>query len=85
MRTSTENEQQSPSDAEEGFCLADTLVDLNDEELARMAEEHAQADASSSALEGIPLDKEWLKVGLLESYRKLRAERRDAQLSSRPA
>ena len=55
--------------------MADTLTDLTDEELARMAEEHAEADVSSSALEGIPLDKERLRAGLLASYQKMRAER----------
>ena len=78
MRTSTENDQQPAADDEESFCLADTLTDLTDEELARMAEEHAEADVSSSALEGIPLDKERLRVGLLASYQKMRAERRTA-------
>ena len=39
-----------------------------------MAEEHAGADVSSSAYEGIPLDKGKFKAGLIESYRKLRAE-----------
>jgi hypothetical protein len=75
VRTSTENDRQPDDEEEESFCLADTLTDLSDEELARMAEEHAEADVSSSALEGIPLDKERLKAGLLASYQRMRAER----------
>ena len=74
MKTSTENDHQ-PADEEDRFSLAETLKEISDEELARMAEEHAEADVSSSALEGIPLDKERLKAGLLASYQKMRAER----------
>lgn len=79
MRTSRKKDRQAADDTDDDFCLADTLTDLNDEELARMAEEHAQADVSSSAYEGIPLDKERLKAGLLASYRQMRAERAAAQ------
>lgn len=79
MRTSTENDHQPDDDQEESFCLADTLTDLTDAELERMAEEHAEADVSSSALEGIPLDKARLKAGLLASYQQMRAERQTAR------
>ena len=75
MRTSTENDQQPAADDADGFCLADTLADLTDAELEQMAEEHAQGDVSSNALEGIPLDKARMKAGLLASYQKMRAER----------
>ena len=57
------------------FCLADSLAHLTDEELDQLADEEAQAEVTSSAYEGIPLDKEFIKAGLIESYRKLRAER----------
>ena len=58
--------------------MADTLADLTHEELARMAEEHAEAEISSSALEGIPLDKERLKAGLLATYQQMHTERQTA-------
>ncbi len=59
----------------DNFCLANSPVYLNDEELDRLADEEAQAEVTSSAYEGIPLDKAFIKAGLIESYRKLRAER----------
>ncbi len=74
MRTSTKKNRQATTNEDDDFCLADTLALMNDEELERMAEEDAQSDVSSSAYEGIPLDKATLKAGLIESYRKLRAE-----------
>ena len=63
-----------PDDEADDFCLADGLVDAGDQEIERMAEEDAEADVASSAYEGIPLDKEELRIGLIESYKKLRAE-----------
>lgn len=60
--------------ADDDCCLADVLVSMSDQELERMAEADARAEVSSSAYEGIPLDGEALKAGLLESYKKLRAE-----------
>ena len=73
MRKGVESRRQ-PDDEDDDFCLADGLVDASDQEIERMAEEDAEADVASSAYEGIPLDKEALRIGLIESYKKLRAE-----------
>ena len=70
MSKGVESHRQ-PDDEDDDFCLADGLVDASDEVIERMAEE---ADVASSAYEGIPLDKEALRIGLIESYKKLRAE-----------
>ena len=78
MRTSVETSGEpvlSKLEKQDDFCLADSLVQLSDDELDRLADEEAQAEVTSSAYEGIPLDKEFIKAGLIESYRKLRAER----------
>lgn len=78
MRTSADTSSQSMApglEKPDDFCLADSLVHLSDDELDRLADEEAQAEVTSSAYEGIPLDKEFIKTGLIESYRKLRAER----------
>lgn len=61
-------------DEDDDFCLADGLVDASDEEIEQIAEREAENEVSSSAYEGIPLDKEALRIGLIESYKKLRAE-----------
>lgn len=74
MRTSTKKDRQPAALRYDDFCLADVLVDMSDEEIERMAGEHAATDVSSSAYEGIPLDEARLKAGLIESYKKLRAE-----------
>ena len=76
METSAENDEYQPASAEDSaFCLADTLTDLSDAELERVCEVEAQNEVDSSAYEGIPLEKEALKAGLLVAYKKLRDER----------
>ena len=72
--TSTKKDQPAAFDEDDDFCLADRLVDASDEEIEQMAEQDAEADVASSAYEGIPLDKEALRIGLIESYKKLRGE-----------
>lgn len=80
METSAENDEfQPPSAEDETFCLADTLTDLTAAELERVCDAEAQNEVDSSAYEGIPLDKAALKAGLLESYKKVRAERQTAR------
>ena len=61
-------------DEDDDFCLADGLVDASDEEIEQMAERDAENEVSSSAYEGIPLDKVRLRAGLIECYKKVRAE-----------
>ena len=75
MGASTKKDRQAADKKDEDFRLADALTLRSDEELEQMAEEHAQADVSSSAYEGIPLDKAALKAGLLAAYKQVRAER----------
>ena len=80
MDTSAEHDEYQPASAEEeAFSLVDTLTDLSDADLERMCEREAQSEVDSSAYEGIPLDKAAMKAGLLDSYRKLRAERQTAR------
>ena len=75
VRTSTRKDRRPTDDQDDDFCLADTLVNASDEELERMAETDAQNEVTSSAYEGIPLDKAALKAGLLAAYKQVRAER----------
>ncbi len=76
VETSTENDEYQPASAEEtAFSLADTLADLDDTQLEQMCEALAQNEVASSAYEGVPLDKDSLKAGLLESYKRVRDER----------
>ena len=80
MKTRGESDEYQPaSTADHAFCLADTLVHLSDAELERVCDAEAQNEVDSSAYEGIPLDKEALKTGLLASYKRLRSE-----LAARP-
>ena len=74
MSKGVESHRQPAEDEDGDFCLADTLVNMSDAEIEQMAEEDARADVTSSAYEGIPLDKAALRIGLIESYKKLRAE-----------
>ena len=55
------------------FTLAERYAQLSADELERYIEEEAEAEVSSSAYEGIPLDKERIKAGLRELYQSLRA------------
>ena len=73
--TRTKKGRRAAADEDDDFCLADTLVDASDEELERMAEADAQNEVTSSAYEGIPLDKAALKTGLRAAYKRIRAER----------
>ena len=73
--TSTRKDRRSTADQNDDFCLADGLADASDEELERMAEADAQNEVTSSAYEGIPLDKAALRTGLLAAYKQVRAER----------
>ena len=76
MKTSAESDEYQPASAEDNaFCLADTLVGASDADLEKVCEALAQNEVDSSAYEGIPMDKEALKTGLLESYKKVRDER----------
>ena len=79
VETNTESGASSVSDeSKEGlynFSLAERYAELSDDELERRADEEADAEAASSAYEGIPLDKERIKAGLLETYRNLRTEK----------
>jgi spore germination protein YaaH len=56
------------------FTLAERYVLLSEEELERYIDQEAEAEVSSSAYEGIPLDKERIKAGLRELYRELRVQ-----------
>ena len=74
VETSTESDEYQPASAKDkAFSLADTLV----------CEKLAQNEVDSSAYEGIPLDKESLKAGLLVSYKKVRDERVSSKAASR--
>ena len=76
VETSTENDEYQPASAEDtAFSLADTLTGLDDAQLEQVCEALAQNEVASSAYEGIPLDKDSLKAGLLESYKRVRDER----------
>ncbi len=76
MKASTENDEYQPASAEDkAFCSADTLTNLSDAELEKLCDSLAQNEVDSSAYEGIPLDKEALKAGLLVGYKKVRDER----------
>ena len=64
------------------FTLAERYARLSEEELESYVDKEAEAEVSSSAYEGIPLDKERIKAGLLETYRALIAQQRvDEDLS----
>lgn len=77
METNTESDASSASDEASDvlydFSLVERYAQLSDDELERRADEEASAEAASSAYEGIPLNKERIKAGLLETYRSLRA------------
>ena len=55
------------------FTLAERYAQLSVDELERYIEAEAEAEVSSSAYEGIPLDKERIKAGLRELYQSVRA------------
>ena len=75
VETSTESDEYQPASAEDNaFSLADTLTDLDDAQLEQVCEQLAQNEVASSAYEGIPLDKDSLKAGLLVSYKRARDE-----------
>ena len=78
METNAESDVLSTSDAAKDglydFSLAERYTRLSDDELERRADEEAEAEAASSAYEGIPLSKERIKAGLLDTYRSLRAK-----------
>lgn len=74
MNKGAERHWQPADEKDDDFCLADAVVKLTDEQLEQLAEDDAQAEVSSCAYEGIPLDKASLKAGLIEFYRKLRTE-----------
>lgn len=75
METSTENDEYQPPGDDDDFCLADTVVGMSDEEIARLAKQEAESEVSSSALSGIPLDQAPLEEGLTMMYLRVRAER----------
>ena len=84
VETSTESDEYQPARAEDkAFSLADTLTDLDNTQLEQVCEKLAQNEVDSSAYEGIPLDKESLKAGLLVSYKKMRDERVSSKAASR--
>ena len=58
------------------FTLAERYARLSEEELESYVDKEAEAEVSSSAYEGIPLDKERIRAGLLETYRALIAQQR---------
>ena len=80
VETNTESDASSASDDAKdvlyNFSLAERYAQLSDDELERRADEEAAAEAASSAYEGIPLDKERIKTGLLETYRALITQQR---------
>ena len=67
------------------FTLAERYALLSEEEVESYAEREAEAEVSSSAYEGIPLDKERIKAGLLETYRTLIAKQRVGEDETRLA
>ena len=84
METSTESDEYQPaSSKDKAFSLADTLTDLDNTQLEQVCEKLEQNEVDSSAYEGIPLDKESLKAGLLVSYKKVRDERVSSKAASR--